>query len=167
MEALRSLEERKAILRWGYRAMWNERDLTWLDDVVAEDVVVHDAVHGELHGLDELAELVSAVHRAFSDLEVTIEEQTGDGDTVVTRYSLSGTHEGEMIGASPTGKRVTVTGVNISRFSGAQIVEVWETWDALRLVQQLGLRRLWRGFIVPRRLPSRAEAKLSRIAPSR
>jgi predicted ester cyclase len=122
---------------------------------MVEDVVVHDAVHGELRGRDEVREVVTAVQRAFPDLELQIEAQVGEGDTVVTRYSITGTHDGEILGASPSGRRATLTGIDISRFSASQIVEVWETWDALRLVHQLGLSRRWRGFVAPKRRPSR------------
>jgi steroid delta-isomerase-like uncharacterized protein len=152
-----SLEERKAICRWGYQALWNSRDLDVIDEVVAEDVVVHDVVHGDLYGRDGMRQLVTAFQAAFPDLELTIEGQVAEGDTVVTRYSLSGTHDGDALDVAPSGKRVTLAGVNVSRFEGMQIVEVWEAWDALRLVQDLGLRRRWRGFAAPR--PSRGGAQ--------
>jgi steroid delta-isomerase-like uncharacterized protein len=146
------LEERKAICRWGYQELWNARNLDVIEEAVAPDVVVHDVVHGELRGPDEIRELVIAFHRAFPDLQMTIEDQVGENDTVVTRYSVTGTHAGEaLLGVGPSGKRATISGVNISRFGGSHIVETWETWDALNLVQQLGLPRRWRGFGVPRR----------------
>jgi steroid delta-isomerase-like uncharacterized protein len=141
------LEERKAICRWGYLELWNEGNLDVIEEAVAPDVLVHDVVHGELHGRDEIREVVSAFRAAFPDLHMTIEDQVGEGDFVVTRYSVTGTHSGELVDLPPSGKRATVTGVNISRFDGVQIVEAWETWDALWLLQTLGLPRRWRGFI--------------------
>ena len=63
-----------------------------------------------------------------------------------TRWSATGTHAGELFGAPPTGRSGLLHSVNISRYSGLQIVEVWEMWDAWGLVHQLGLPRGWRGF---------------------
>jgi steroid delta-isomerase-like uncharacterized protein len=141
-----SLEERKAICRWGYLELWNEGNFDVIEEAVSEDVVAHDIVHGELHGPDEIREVIAAFREAFPDLEMTIEDQVGEGDFVVTRYSITGTHSGELDGMPPTGKRLTITGVNVARWSDIRIVEAWETWDALAFVQGLGLPRRWRGF---------------------
>jgi steroid delta-isomerase-like uncharacterized protein len=148
---LASLEERKAICRWGYQELWNTGNLDVIPEAVAEDVVVHDVVNGELRGREEIREVVSAFRTAFPDIHFTIEEQIAEGDTVVTRYTATGTHDGELLDIPPSGKGGTIRGVNISRFDGLQIVEVWETWDALSFVQQLGLPRRWSGVRVGRR----------------
>jgi steroid delta-isomerase-like uncharacterized protein len=140
-----SIEERKAICRWGYQELWNTGNLDVIAEAVAEDVVVHDVVNGELRGRDEIRAVVVAYRTAFPDMELTIEDQIAEGDTVVTRWSATGTPEGPLGGAPPTGRGGSLIGVNISRFSGLQIVEVWETWDGLGLVHQLGLPRRWRG----------------------
>jgi steroid delta-isomerase-like uncharacterized protein len=150
-----SNEERKAICRWGYQELWNTGNLDVIAEAVAEDILVHDVVNGDLRGREEIREVVAAFRTAFPDLHLTVEEQFAEGDTVVTRWSATGTHEGPLGGAPPTGKSGTLIGVNISRFSGLQIVEAWETWDGLGLVQQLGLPRRWHGVLVGRRAPPR------------
>src|SRR5262249_35546202 len=128
-----SIEERKAICRWGYQELWNTGNLDVIAEAVAEDVLVHDVINGELHGRDEIREVVVAYRAAFPDLQLTIEDQVAEGDTVVTRWSATGTHTGPLGDVPPTGKSGTLVGVNISRFDGPQIVEVWETWDGLGL----------------------------------
>jgi steroid delta-isomerase-like uncharacterized protein len=133
-----SNEERKAICRWGYEVLWNTGNYDVIPEAVAPDVVVHDVVNGELHGPDEIREVVAAYRAGFPDVHFTIEDQIAEGDTVVTRYTARGTHLGEFLGISPTGKFAEITGVNISRYSGLLIVEVWETWDARGVVNQLG-----------------------------
>ena len=61
-----------------------------------------------------------------------------EGDKVVSRYTVSGTHQGEIMGAAPTGKLVTHTGYQTDRISGGKIVESWTNWDALGLLQEIG-----------------------------
>jgi steroid delta-isomerase-like uncharacterized protein len=150
-----SNEERKAICRWGYQELWNTGNLDVIAEAVAEDVLVHDVVNGELRGRDDIAAVVSAYRTAFPDVRLTIEDQIAEGDTVVTRWSATGTHDGPLGGAPPTGRTGTLIGVNISRFSGLQIVEVWETWDGLGLLHQLGLPRRWSGVLSGRQAPRR------------
>ena len=61
-----------------------------------------------------------------------------EGDKVVSRFTVSGTHQGEIMGAAPTGKLVTHTGLQTDRISGGKIVESWTNWDALGLLQEIG-----------------------------
>src|SRR5439155_1221834 len=84
----------------------------------------HDVVNGEMRGRDEIREVVTAYRAAFSDLHLVIEDQIAEGDTVVTRWSATGTHDGPLGGAPPTGRSGKLIGVNISRFSGLEIVPV-------------------------------------------
>src|SRR5262249_15462366 len=86
-----SIEERKAICRWGYQELWNMGNLDVIAEAVAEDVLVHDVVNGELRGRDQIRDVVTAYRAAFSDLHLTIEDQIAEGDTVVTRWSATGT----------------------------------------------------------------------------
>ena len=153
-----SNEERKAICRWGYEVLWNTGALEVITEAVADEVVVHDVVNGELHGPDEIREVVVAYRTAFPDIHFTIEDQFAEGDTVVTRWTATGTHEGELGGAPATGKSGRLIGVNISRFDGLKIVEVWETWDGLGLVHQLGLPRRWSGVANGRRVGAKRQS---------
>ncbi len=78
--------------------------------------------------------------QAFPDLQSTIEDQVAEGDKVVTRFRTRGTHQGESEDLGPpTGNRMEVTGITIEQFSEGKIVEDWTNWDALGLMQQLGL----------------------------
>jgi predicted ester cyclase len=62
-----------------------------------------------------------------------------ESNKVTTRFIEHGTQQGEMMGAPPSGKQVTVTGIIISRFENGKIVEVWAVFDRLGMLQQLGL----------------------------
>jgi predicted ester cyclase len=79
------------------------------------------------------------IHSAFPDAQVSIEDQVAEGDKVVSRYTVSGTHLGEIMGAAPTGKLVTHAGHQTDRFEGGKIVESWTNWDALGLLQEIGI----------------------------
>ena len=75
---------------------------------------------------------------AFPDVRLIIEEQVAEGDKVVTRWIAYGTHQGEMMGIAPTGNQVRVEGITISHIQRGKIVQEWELFDTLGLMQQLG-----------------------------
>jgi predicted ester cyclase len=62
-----------------------------------------------------------------------------EGDKVAGRWTARGTHKGDLFGIPPTGKQGTVTGIDIYHFAGGKIEENWSNWDALGLMQQLGV----------------------------
>jgi predicted ester cyclase len=75
---------------------------------------------------------------AFPDTHFTVDAQLADGDYVITRWTATGTQEGELMGLAPSHKRVTVTGITIDRFEGGKVVESWSNWDTMGMMQQLG-----------------------------
>jgi len=76
---------------------------------------------------------------AFPDLRLTIEDIIAEGETVMARWSCRGTHRGDLSGIAPTGKHFTISGVSIACFANGKMVEGWINWDALGLMQQLGV----------------------------
>jgi predicted ester cyclase len=68
-----------------------------------------------------------------------VEDQIGEGDKVVTRYKAGGTHQGELMGIASTGNRIEITGISIMRIDGGKIEEIWENYDTLGMMQQLGV----------------------------
>lgn len=110
-------------------------DFDALDAIVATDYVLHP---GEVHGVEGLKETVASYRRAIADLRITIDQQFMEGDHVATRYSIRGRHEGELMGARPSGRDVAFTGITISRCRDGKIVEEWELVDALGLLAQIG-----------------------------
>jgi steroid delta-isomerase-like uncharacterized protein len=111
------------------------------DELVAEDFVNHDpAVPPDLPpGREGLKALARFYRSAFPDTQLTIEDQIAEGDKVVSRYTVRGTHQGDFAGVPPTGKQVTVTGITIDRIEGGKIVESWNEFGQLSLLQQLGV----------------------------
>jgi steroid delta-isomerase-like uncharacterized protein len=90
--------------------------------------------------LEDKKRYVSDALSAFPDAQVTVEDMIAEGDKVVTRYTIRGTHQGETEEfGPPTGKRMEITGITIERFADGKIVEDWTNFDALGLMRQLGL----------------------------
>ncbi len=78
------------------------------------------------------------VMNSFPDFNCTVEDQIAEGDKVVTRLTMRGTHLGPYRGMPPTGKKIEVGGVSIGRFADGKAVEGWLLTDTLGLLQQLG-----------------------------
>jgi steroid delta-isomerase-like uncharacterized protein len=130
-------EENKAIVRRLFEGI-SRGNLAVIDDLVSTDYVEHVAGGQEIVGPEGLRQFISMFIHAFPDLKVKVEDMIGERDRVVTRFSLQGTHEGELMGIAPTGKQVSVPAILISRIVSGQVVEDWEDIDQLGLLQQLG-----------------------------
>jgi predicted ester cyclase len=106
-----------------------------LNDIVSPDYVLHPQ---GIRGVGGLTEMVETYRSALADLRVAIDQQFTEGDYVATRFTISGTHEGDLMGTSATGKDVAFTGIAISRCAGGKIIEEWELTDTVGLLQQVG-----------------------------
>jgi steroid delta-isomerase-like uncharacterized protein len=135
-------EEAKAIHDLYVEAR-NTANLDLLDEILAEDVVVHDSGYLEdLVGLDALKEYYSNNHKAFPDLHITFDEMVVKGDRIIVFWTFSGTNTGLLrtpMGDVPaTGKKVQFSGVAIDHVEEGKIIEDWVVWNVLDLMQQLG-----------------------------
>ena len=134
-----SAEENKAIARRGYEAI-NQNNLDALDEVVAPDITDHDPAPGQAPGLEGVKQWFSSMHTAFPDFRMNVEDMIAEGDKVVARVRMSGTHQGEFMGIDATGNRVTITGIDILRVNAdGKIMERWGNFDDLGMMQQLGV----------------------------
>jgi steroid delta-isomerase-like uncharacterized protein len=133
-----SAEENKAIARRGYEAI-NQNNLDALDEVAAPDITDHDPAPGQAPGLEGVKQWFSSMHTAFPDFQMNVEEMIAEGDKVVARVRMSGTHQGEFMGIDPTGNRVEISGIDILRVADGKIVEHWGNFDDLGMMQQLGV----------------------------
>ena len=135
-----SAEQNKALARRVLEEMFNKGNLDVADKLLAPDYVDHDpAMPEDIHGPEGFKEYVGAFRSAFSDLHLEIEDQVAEGDKVVTRWTGTGNHDGELAGIAPTGNRVTLPGMEIVRISGGKLVEGWEGYDMMNLMRQLGV----------------------------
>ncbi len=117
---------------------WDEGDLNALDELLAEDFVDHDPVPGQDAGREGYKQVTSAFFAAFPDLRVRNEDVIAEGDKAVLRWTARGTHQGELMGISATGRTVTLKGIDVIRVAEGRIAERWGEFDALGMLQQLG-----------------------------
>src|SRR5829696_10360122 len=133
-------EENKVLTRRSW-VIVAEGNLDTLEDalaeVYAEDIVLHEPDE-DVRGIEGLKQFVTMIRSAIPDLRITLEEDIAEGDKVVSRWRAQGTHQGELMGIAPTSNQVTITGITIHRIEEGKIVEEWENWDALGLMQQIG-----------------------------
>lgn len=135
-----SAEEHKAITRRFLEEVFAGGNLELVDELFAPDFVLHDpSVPQEVRGPEGIRQYVAMYRAAYPDTHFTIEDQIAEGEKIVTRWTGQGTHQGELMGIAPTGKQVTVTGIEVDRIAGGKIEETWVSYDALGMMQQLGV----------------------------
>jgi len=132
-------EKNKAIARRVFEEVWNQGKLDVIDEIFATDYIFHDPVAGDVRGPEGLKKYVSMHRTAFPDLKFTIEDEVAEGDKVVTRWTFTGTHKGELMGIPPTGVQGTISGIVIGRIASGKFMEAWVNMDDLGMWQQLGV----------------------------
>jgi len=109
-----------------------------IDELVAHDAQIRTPLPIEATGAELAKEVFAMLLRAYPDLHVSIEDLIAEDDKVVSRNTVTGTHQGEHMGVPPTGKPVTYNEIFIARFAGGRIVETWGVVDTLAQMRQLG-----------------------------
>lgn len=128
----------KSVMRRIVEECINKGNFAVCDELVANDYVYHEPTVGEKHGKDGFKQLISMYRAAFPDVRMSIDEQIAEGDYVVTCWTASGTHRGELFGIKPTGQKCTVRGTLVSRFSNGKLTQDREIWDVYGMLMQLG-----------------------------
>ncbi len=132
--------ENEALVRRYVEEVYDQRRLDVDDEIFAPDFTLHDPdLPGGARGPEGMKRVVETFVGAFPDLQVSLDDEFSSGDKVVTRWTSMGTHQGELMGIAPTGNRVEVTAVGIWRVAEGKIAEVWVVFDALGMMQQLGV----------------------------
>jgi steroid delta-isomerase-like uncharacterized protein len=137
-----STDQNKARLRRVFEEGWNQGHLAVFDEVLAPDFLYHDPDAPTIRTCEDYKHYVTEIHRVFPDLHLTIEDVIAEGDQVVVRWTLQGTHTGNIttpMSLPATGKQVSMAGISIDRFAGGKVVESWQQGDTLGMIQQLGL----------------------------
>ncbi len=133
-----SAEENKAILRRFYEEVFNQKNLAALDEATAPTFVDHDP-DNPTHDLAGARQYFTMLLAAFPNLQVTVEDMVAESDRVAVRVTASGTHQAAFMGIAPSGKQVTISGIDIMQMAGGKVTEHWSQYDALGMMQQLGV----------------------------
>jgi steroid delta-isomerase-like uncharacterized protein len=132
--------ENKAIVRRLYEAVWNERKLEVVDELISPSHALHEpTVSGSQVGPEAYRQQVARFTTPFPDLRFAIEDIVSENDKLVVSWIISGTHKGEFMGIPPTGKKISVEGITINHIANGKILDSYVSWDALGLMRQLGV----------------------------
>lgn len=135
-----SVEDNKALVRRFYDEAINDRNLDLLDDLVSEDFVEHEAFPGlPTTGPEAPKAALGMFLAAFPDLHFTAADLIGEGNKVVVRGTMSGTHQGELMGIPPTNKAFKIQFIDILEIRNGQGTAHWGVTDQTAMMQQLGL----------------------------
>lgn len=133
-----SAEENKGIVRRWVEEAWNSGNVAVANGMYAEDYILQGLAN-PVSGVEGIKHYVASYRIAFPDLHFTLEDMVAEGDRVAWRFTARGTHQGELMGIPPTGRPATVTGIVISRFANGKWAEDQVSFDALGMLQQLGV----------------------------
>src|ERR687889_727811 len=135
-----SAEESKATMRRYLDVFEQGNNLDILDELVAPDYINQTPATPELPtGPEGVKGVVTMFQSAMPDLRVIVQDMIAEGDKVATRYTLEGTHRGELFGVPPTGQRLSIKSISVERVLEGKIREHWRVTDSLDMMQQLGV----------------------------
>ena len=137
------MEQNKTAIKQWFDSFNRGRDaaLAVPDEVVTHDYVMHDP-SGDLHGREALREFVRSLFGGLPDLTMALDEIMAEGDRLAYRFTVSGTHTGELMGLAATGKHVEVSITSMARFAGGKMAEEFQTWDFHGFLQQISSTEL-------------------------
>lgn len=120
-------------------AVWHGRDVERADAYITPDIVDHAAPPGQGPGLAGLKATFRHFLDAFPDARVEITDLIAEGDRLVARIVLRGTHRGTFFGIRATGRPVVVPGIHLMRYADGKMAEHWSNSDDLGMMTQLGV----------------------------
>jgi steroid delta-isomerase-like uncharacterized protein len=132
--------DNKSIVRRLYEEVWNERKIEVLKELISPSHALHiPNASGSKVGPEAYKRNIQQFITAFPDLRFDVEDTVSENDKVVTCWTFSGTHKGEYLGIPATGRKISVEGITIHHVAGGKIMDSFANFDALGLMQQLGV----------------------------
>ena len=131
-------EENKRLVRRFFDVGPSRGDCSAARELLAPDFALHVPLPAAA-GVQGMIDVITACRAAFEHLNVTVEDMVAEGDRVAARFTARGVHKGAFMGLPPTGKPITMTGIEIFRIKDGKIAELWGEANLLGLMQQLGI----------------------------
>jgi len=131
--------ENVALMRRWFQEVWNDGRVQTIYDLLDENISGwgQDVPGVEIRKPADFVALYNRLHGAFPDMKLTVEDAFGSDDKVVVRWSSVMTHTGDHLGMPATNRNVRITGITIARIADGKIVQGWDNWDQLALMQQV------------------------------
>ena len=139
-----SADENIQLMRRWFQEVWNEGRIQTVHDLLHPDGIarVQRGAEAEIRGPKEFEKFVREIRGAFPDIKVKVEDifaaNDGVNDKVVLRWSAIMTHTGDGLGIPASGRTVRSRGISIARIVDGKIVEGWDSWDQLGMLEQIG-----------------------------
>jgi len=132
------VEDNKVLVQRWFEEVWNRGRQDAVDQLMAPNALVHGL--GEaMRGPAGFKRFHAAYREAFPDVRIVVEDMVAEGDKVAFRWSATATHRGISLGFEPTNRDVRFEGMGIIRVESGKLVEGWNTFDQLGMLQQLGV----------------------------
>ena len=135
-----SAEENVQIMRRWFQEVWNEGRTETLYELFSPEGVAHgqESAEAELRGPQEFEGFARKIRGAFSEIQLTVEDVFAADDKGVLRWSGVMKHTGDALGMPSSQQTVRLRGITLVRFAGGKVVESWDNWDQLGMLQQIG-----------------------------
>jgi len=133
-----STEANKSLVRRYYEDVLNGGNVGLLDELAVPDYDEHSPFPGQPNGIEGLKARIGAILASFRPV-FTLHELIAEGETVIAYWTNTGTHQGEFMGIPPSGRTVTISGVDIHRLRDGRMAEHWHVIEELQMLQQLGV----------------------------
>ena len=130
--------DNKALMRRVYDEVINGGNVALIDELVAADFIEHEEFPGLAGGREGMKQFFTMMRTAFPDLRMAVDDLIAEGDKVVARTTMSGTHKGKFMGMDPSGKQFRVSAIDVIRFADGKAVEHWGLTDAAAMMEQIG-----------------------------
>jgi steroid delta-isomerase-like uncharacterized protein len=134
------VEEQNKELARNVHLAWEQRDYDLIRASCAPDLAFYSPSSTKFESdLEQGIEFADSIYSGISDYDISIEDIMAEGDKVAIRAILRGTHTGDVFGLPATGNKIEQSQILIFRFENGKIVEIWEDYDSIGFMQQLGM----------------------------
>jgi len=127
----------KGLVRRFYKEVFAHWNMALVDQVLSPQFTSHDWPEGSSAGPQAFREFYSAIRSAVPDARYEVDDLIAEGDKVVVRWRLLGTHKGDFRGIAPTGRAITLKGIAIYRVEGGKLMERWVVSDVHGLLEEI------------------------------
>jgi steroid delta-isomerase-like uncharacterized protein len=126
----------KLLARRSFEEIWNQRNLAAIDEIYGSDYIGHIAATTDvIQGIERFKQFVAVFQFAFPDTRFTIADQIAEGRQVASRWTARTTDQRDIMGLASNREVITLTGISIQRMADEKVVESWDNWDALGILQ--------------------------------